>query len=80
MTTSTDVLLQQVRARRSLPPAAERRQIRERARVSLRQIAAAMSPPVSHATVRNWEDGGTPRERHRKQYADLLAELRQAVL
>jgi DNA-binding transcriptional regulator YiaG len=34
---------------------------------------------VSHAAVRGWEQGATPRER-RAQYADMLAELKRASL
>jgi DNA-binding transcriptional regulator YiaG len=74
---SVDTLLAQVRARRRLPPARERRQIRERAGVSLRSLASVLD--VSHATVRGWEQGATPRER-RAEYADVLAELKRAAL
>jgi DNA-binding transcriptional regulator YiaG len=69
---SSDELLERVRARRRLPPPTERRRIRERAGVSLRDLAAAVG--VSHATIRNWEAGATPRE-HRAAYARLLEEL-----
>jgi hypothetical protein len=34
---------------------------------------------VSHATVRGWEQGATPREK-RAEYADLLAELKRVAL
>jgi DNA-binding transcriptional regulator YiaG len=69
-----DELLAQVRARRSLPSAAERRRIREEAGVSLRDVAAVLG--VSHSLVRHWELGGTPRKQ-RAAYGDLLEELRR---
>ena len=72
-----DELLEQVRARRRLPPPGERERIRKRAKVSLRAMGLALE--VSHATVRGWEQGATPRER-RAEYADLLAELKRAAL
>jgi DNA-binding transcriptional regulator YiaG len=68
----SDELLDRVRALRRLPSPAERRRIRERARVSLRDMAAAVG--VTHASIRNWEAGATPRE-HRAAYARLLEEL-----
>ena len=67
-------LLEQVRARRSLPKADERRRIREAAGVSLRDMAAVLG--VSHSLVRHWELGGTPRAQ-RAAYADLLDELQR---
>lgn len=74
---TSDELLERVRARRRLPPPTERRRIRERAGVSLRDLAAAVG--VSHATIRNWEAGSTPRE-HRAAYARLLEELARIAL
>ena len=74
---SSDELLERVQARRRLPPPTERRRIRERAGVSLRDLAAAVG--VSHATIRNWEAGATPRE-HRAAYARLLEELDRIAL
>jgi DNA-binding transcriptional regulator YiaG len=68
----SDELLDRVRAQRRLPLPTERRRIRERAGVSLRDMAGALG--VSHATIRNWEAGATPRE-HRGAYARLLDEL-----
>jgi DNA-binding transcriptional regulator YiaG len=70
-----DQLLERVRARRSLPQAAERRRIREEAGVSLRDLAAVLG--VSHSLVRYWEQGGTPREQ-RAAYTELLARLKEA--
>jgi DNA-binding transcriptional regulator YiaG len=68
----SDELLERVRARRRLPPPAERYWIRKRAGVSLRGMAGALG--VTHATIRNWEAGATPRQ-HRAAYARLLEEL-----
>jgi DNA-binding transcriptional regulator YiaG len=68
----TDELLERVRERRLLPLPADRKRIRKQARVSLREMAAALG--VSHTSVRNWERGATPRE-HQAAYADLLARL-----
>jgi DNA-binding transcriptional regulator YiaG len=76
LTETVDELLAQVRARRRLPSPTERRAIRERAGVSLRDLAAALN--VSHGTVRGWEQGATPRGR-RAEYADVLAELERAA-
>jgi transcriptional regulator with XRE-family HTH domain len=71
----TEELLERVRARQKLPRPAERRRIRERAGVSLRDMAAAVG--VSHASIRTWEAGKwTPRV-HRAAYVDLLAELKR---
>lgn len=77
MSGTVDELLAQVRARRRLPPSAERVRIRKRAKVSLRAMGSALG--VSHATVRGWETGSTPRDRA-AEYAELLAELKSAAL
>jgi transcriptional regulator with XRE-family HTH domain len=69
---SVDELLEQVRSRRKLPVPVERRRIRESAKLSLRDVAAALG--VSHTAVSSWEAGATPRE-HRADYARLLDEL-----
>jgi DNA-binding transcriptional regulator YiaG len=74
--TAKEEMLKKVRARRLLPPADERRRIRQQAKVSLRNLAHALD--VSHATVRGWERGATPRDR-RAEYADVLAELKHAA-
>jgi DNA-binding transcriptional regulator YiaG len=76
LTETVDELLAQVRARRRLPSPSKRRAIRERAGVSLRDLADALG--VSHAAVRGWEQGATPRDR-RAEYADVLAELDRAA-
>lgn len=74
MTTGAEQLLEQVRSRRKLPTPAERRRIREKAGVSLRDMGAALG--VSHTLIRKWEAGSTPRER-RDAYALLLADLKR---
>jgi len=71
---NVDELLEQVRSRRKLPAPAERRRIRSAAKLSLRDVAAALG--VSHTAVASWEAGATPRER-RADYARLLDELRR---
>jgi transcriptional regulator with XRE-family HTH domain len=74
MTTGADELLEQVRSRRKLPAASDRRRIRKSAGVSLRDMAAALG--VSHTAVASWEAGATPREQ-RDAYAQLLADLKR---
>jgi hypothetical protein len=71
-------LLERLRSRRRLPPASERRRIREAAGVSLRQIATAMPPHgVSAMAVLRWEAGATPRDQaHLRAYGRLLEELK----
>jgi DNA-binding transcriptional regulator YiaG len=69
-----DELLERVRARRVLPPAAERRRIREQAGVSQHEVAKALG--VSWTAVYRWEQGSRPRE-HEAAYAELLAELQR---
>lgn len=68
-----DELLARVRARRSLPPAAERRRIREAAGVSQRELARALG--VSWTAVYRWEQGSRPRT-HAAEYGRVLAELK----
>ncbi len=70
-------LLEEVRSRRRLPPAAERRRIREAAGVSQRQLARALN--VSWTAVHRWESGSQPRA-HVDEYARLLRELRELPL
>jgi DNA-binding transcriptional regulator YiaG len=70
-----DGLLRRVRSRRKLPPADERRQIREAVGLSLRDVGEALG--VSHTAVSDWEAGATPRERQRVAYVRLLDELRR---
>jgi predicted DNA-binding transcriptional regulator YafY len=73
-----EALLEQLRSRRRLPPASERRRIREAAGVSLRQLGAAIPPHgVSAMAVLRWEAGATPRDtEHLRAYGRLLEELR----
>ncbi len=71
---NVEELLDQVRARRRLPTPAERRRIRQKAGVSLREVAEVLG--VSHSAVRTWEGGATPREQ-RAAYGDLLEELQR---
>jgi hypothetical protein len=75
----SEALLEQLRSQRRLPPATERRRIREAAGVSLRQLAAAISPSgVSPMAVVRWEAGSTPRNpAHVRAYARLLDELKR---
>jgi transcriptional regulator with XRE-family HTH domain len=74
MTTRAEQLLEQVRSRRRLPAPTERRRIRKKAGVSLRDMGAALG--VSHTLIRKWEAGSTPRKR-RDAYAQLLADLKR---
>jgi hypothetical protein len=70
-----EALLEQLRARRQLPTAAERRRIREAAGVSIRQLAAAVG--VSPMAPVRWELGAQPRNpEHARVYARLLDEFR----
>jgi DNA-binding transcriptional regulator YiaG len=77
MTTGAEELLARVRSRRKLPPAEDRRRIREKAGVSVRDMAEALG--VSHMTVVNWEAGSTPKDERRDAYAQLLADLERAT-
>ena len=73
-----EALLEQLRSRRQLPVAAERRRIREAAGVSLRQLAAAIG--VSAMAVVRWETGAQPRDpAHVRAYSYLLEELRRVA-
>jgi hypothetical protein len=74
----SEQLLEQLRAKRQLPPPPERRRIREAAGVSLRQLAAAIAPNgVSHMAVDRWEKGSQPHDpAHVHAYGRLLDELR----
>jgi hypothetical protein len=77
----TEALLEQLRARRRLPPTAERRRIREAAGVSLRQLAAAIPPDgVSPMAIVRWEAGAQPKDpAHARAYNYLLEELRRVL-
>lgn len=71
-------LLEQVRARRVLPPAAERRRIRDDAHVSQHEMARALG--VSWTAIYRWERGSRPRQRaHEIAYADLLNDLKRVA-
>jgi DNA-binding transcriptional regulator YiaG len=72
-----DELLERVRSQRKLPPEAKRKQIREAANVTLRDVAGALG--VSHTCVRKWERGSMPREPVRSNYARLLEELKRVA-
>jgi transcriptional regulator with XRE-family HTH domain len=67
-------LLERLRARRALPLPAERRQIRENAGASLRDVAREIG--VSATSVIRWERGSSPGV-HTVAYARLLEELRR---
>jgi transcriptional regulator with XRE-family HTH domain len=67
-------LLERLRARRALPPAADRQQIRLDAGASLRDVAREIG--VSATSVIRWERGASPGT-HTAAYAQLLEELKQ---
>lgn len=71
---SESPLLERLRAKRTLPPAYERRQLRERAGASLRDVANELG--VSATAVIRWERGASPR-RHSTAYAGLLEEFKR---
>ena len=76
--TEAEQLLEQVRARRLLPPEDERRRIRVDAHVSQHEMARALG--VSWTAIWRWENGSRPRQRaHEIAYADLLAELKRVA-
>lgn len=74
MTQPLDALLAEMRAKRKLPPVAQRRRIREAAGCSMRQAADACG--VSVMAISRWEHGSTPRDpQHVATYGRLLEEL-----
>ena len=73
-TGGVDALLERVRARRKLPPPAERRRIREAAGVSQREMAKALG--TSWTSIQRWENGSRPRGQE-AAYARLLEALRR---
>jgi DNA-binding transcriptional regulator YiaG len=78
MTTPQEELLVRVRARRVLPIPAERRQIREEARVTQHELARALG--VSWTAIWRWEQGARPRNpEHEVAYSELLRQLRDAA-
>lgn len=70
---SESELLERLRAKRALPLADERRQIRLDAGASLRDVAREIG--VSPTSVIRWERGSSPGI-HTSAYARLLDELR----
>jgi transcriptional regulator with XRE-family HTH domain len=69
-------LLERLRAKRTLPPAAERKRIRLDAGASLRDVARELG--TSATSVDRWEQGASPREKT-AAYARLLEELRRVA-
>ncbi|WP_329126662.1 helix-turn-helix domain-containing protein [Streptomyces sp. NBC_01465] len=69
-----DALLASVRLEAALPPAAERRLLREGLGLAQAQVAEALG--VSPSTVRGWEAGREPAGEIRTKYAYLLDGLR----
>lgn len=55
---------------RELPPTERRRSIRERAGLSLNDVAGALG--VTAQAVLHWERGGTPHATRLASYVDLL--------
>jgi transcriptional regulator with XRE-family HTH domain len=74
--TSESELLERLRARRALPLAADRRQIRIDAGASLRDVAREIG--VSATSVIRWERGASPGT-HTAAYARLLEELKRVA-
>ena len=69
-----DTVLAAGRARRRLPQPAIRRLLRERARLSQREVAQALG--VDPPTVSRWESGSrTPSGRFLERYLELLDRL-----
>jgi DNA-binding transcriptional regulator YiaG len=67
-------LIDEVCARRRLPPPGKRKEIRERAGVSANRVARELG--VHRGTVGRWESGDQePRGVIVERYAQLLAEL-----
>ena len=76
--TETSELLERVRATGKLPAPRRRRQIREAAQVSQRELAAALG--VSVMTLNRWERGlARPRGKNAAAYASLLEQLEDAT-
>jgi DNA-binding XRE family transcriptional regulator len=71
-------LVDEVRTTRSLPPPAAARRIRVLAGVTQERMAREVG--VHRVTLARWEAGdATPRGASRVQYAELLAELQEAL-
>lgn len=74
-----DTVLEEARARRTLPDPAARRMIRREAGLTLRDVAGVCGVTVAAAS--RWETGDTnPDRQHAVVYADLLRRLREEVL
>ena len=67
-------LVERLRAKRGLPPAAERKRIREAAGASLRDVANELG--TSAPAIVRWERGATPPKDKVEPYAKLLEQLR----
>lgn len=75
---SPKALVVETRLRRSLPPPAQRRRIRELAGHTQERVAAALG--VSRVTVGRWEAGvRLPRGQQLRRYALLLDQLAHEV-
>ena len=61
----------------ALPPARERRELRDRMGVTMVEVAAWCG--VTRETVRTWEAGRTPNPRNHRRYAKLLAEWQESI-
>lgn len=73
---TVDDLLERARDRRTLPPPAIRRALRQEAGLSLSEVAEALH--VSDEAVRHWEAGRRrPRPEHLQAYAQLLRGLQR---
>jgi DNA-binding transcriptional regulator YiaG len=68
-------LLERLRSKRTLPSAADRRQIREAAGASLRDVASALG--TSATSVIRWERGASPPRHLIPAYARLLEQFKQ---
>jgi transcriptional regulator with XRE-family HTH domain len=67
-------LIERLRAMRALPPAEERRRLREAAGASLRDVGLELD--TSATSVIRWERGASPGS-HTAAYARLLAEFKR---
>jgi DNA-binding transcriptional regulator YiaG len=70
----TTSALDEAAARKALPPATERRRIREEAGLSVRAVGRHVG--VSGEAVRTWERGRAPRVQNLVRYLNLLRELK----
>jgi DNA-binding transcriptional regulator YiaG len=73
---SESELLERLRAKRALPPAAERKAIRKAAGATLRDVASEIG--TSATSVFRWEQGAKP-GMHTAAYAQLLEELKRVA-